>query len=135
MNTRVMRFVVVGGIGFVLQVVTLTILTRFFGWTYGCATILAVEVAVLHNFRWHERWTWAERQEGSRVKRFIRFQVLTGFMSIAGNVWLTAFGVEVLGLHPVAANVVAVLTMTSANYALADRWAFRASRIPGAFRA
>ena len=52
------KFVIVGCLGFVLQLLTLWALTSLAGWPWLPATAAAVEVAVLHNFVWHERWTW-----------------------------------------------------------------------------
>ncbi len=38
-------------------------LTLLLGPHYLVATALAVEMAVLHNFFWHRRWTWADRRD------------------------------------------------------------------------
>jgi putative flippase GtrA len=54
------RFNAVGIIGLVVQLLVLAVLLRF-GLHYLAATTMAVEAAVLHNFLWHERWTWSER--------------------------------------------------------------------------
>ncbi len=54
------RFNAVGIIGLVVQLLVLAVLLRF-GLHYLVATTVAVEAAVLHNFLWHERWTWSER--------------------------------------------------------------------------
>ena len=70
MTRRVSRFLTVGAIGFVLQLGTLTLLTQAVGWPYEPATALAVALAVLHNFWWHERWTWRDRTAtGPRARR------------------------------------------------------------------
>src|ERR1035438_3026162 len=52
------RFNLVGIGGFALQLGMLWVLARLFGVHYLIATALAVEIAVLHNFAWHEAWTW-----------------------------------------------------------------------------
>jgi putative flippase GtrA len=64
---RPARFAVVGAIGVVVQLGTLEALTAL-GCHYLWATGLAVEVAVLHNFMWHQRFTWRDRG-GSRLPR------------------------------------------------------------------
>lgn len=126
MKTRVPAFIIVGAIGFVLQLVSLALLTTAVGWPYEPATAVAVELAVLHNFWWHERWTWRDRTESRAgvIGRFLRFQLTTGFTSLAGNMVLMAVCVELLGLHAVAANTVSVVLMSAANFLLADRWVF-----------
>lgn len=126
MNNRVPAFVIVGAIGFVLQLVSLALLTTAAGWPYEPATAVAVELAVLHNFWWHEQWTWRDRTESRAgvIGRFLRFQLTTGFTSLAGNLVLMAVCVELLGLNAVAANAVSVVLMSAANFLVADRWVF-----------
>jgi putative flippase GtrA len=94
------------------------------------ATLFAVEAAVLHNFPWHERWTWRDRSAGAAglTGRLLRFHMTTGITSIGGNLAMTALGVELVDLNPVVANVISVGLMSLANYLVADRWVFVAPR-------
>ena len=55
---RWLKFNLVGGIGIVVQLLALFVLKTAFGLNYLIATALAVEGAVIHNFLWHERFTW-----------------------------------------------------------------------------
>ena len=57
---RFLKFNGVGAIGFALQLALLALLLRL-GLHYLAATALAVELTILHNFAWHERWTWRDR--------------------------------------------------------------------------
>jgi putative flippase GtrA len=119
----------VGALGFVLQIGAITLLTVAGGWPYLAATALGVELAVLHNFCWHERWTWNDRsygdvRPGTRLGRLARYHAGTGATSIAGNVLLTVVIVEQLGMAPVLANAIAVAVMSCANFLVADRWVF-----------
>jgi putative flippase GtrA len=116
-------FLVVGWFGFALQLSVLAFLTSVAHWPWLPATIVAVELAVVHNFLWHERVTWRDRHNGG-FKRFARFNVATGITSIAGNVMLMAAFIGLLGLRPVAANVLAVATMSVVNFFVSDRWVF-----------
>jgi putative flippase GtrA len=116
-------FLVVGWFGFALQLSVLAFLTSVAHWPWLPATIVAVELAVVHNFLWHERVTWRDRHNGG-FKRFARFNEATGITSIAGNVMLMAAFIGLLGLRPVAANVLAVGTMSVVNFFVSDRWVF-----------
>src|SRR5215831_4684123 len=83
------KFAIVGVLGFLVQLSTLYLLIVFAHWSWPAATLTAVECAVVHNFFWHERWTWA-RRIGSltwreRADRFVRFNLANGITSIAGN--------------------------------------------------
>jgi putative flippase GtrA len=128
MNPRVMAFITVGSLGFAVQLVALWALTFGAGWSVAAATATAVEAAVLINFFCHERWTWRDRrsEENSRVGRLWRFHVATGLTSLVGNVVVTVVLVSGLGIPALAANVVAVVLSSAANYRAADRWVFNA---------
>ena len=52
-------------VGFVVQVATMAAAGRVHGVHYLLATAVAVELAIVANFLWHERWTW---QDGPRAK-------------------------------------------------------------------
>lgn len=123
---RVRAFLVVGAIGFVVQIAALQTLLSILHWTYLPATALAVEAAVLQNFLWHERWTWRDRRDlgANRVERLLRFHVSNGLLSIVGNMIVMTVGVEVMGVQPVIANVMAVAAVSVVNYFAADRWVF-----------
>ena len=54
MSDRFARFATVGALGFVLQLTALALLAAA-GLPYLLAAAIAVELAALHNFWWHER--------------------------------------------------------------------------------
>src|SRR5204863_529945 len=74
-QSRAIRFVIVGAIGFVVQIAALWALTVLGGWRWLPATLAAVEVAVVHNFLWHDRWTWPAGAGSRRsiLGRFVAF--------------------------------------------------------------
>jgi len=57
------KFNFVGGIGIVVQFGALFLLKSVLHFEYLAATAIAVEAAVLHNFIWHEQFTWADRTQ------------------------------------------------------------------------
>jgi putative flippase GtrA len=122
---RIAAFVAVGAVGFVIQLAALATLLAA-GCPYLPATAAAVEAALLHNFLWHERWTWADRTSGTRgmVARLTRFNLTMGSTSIGGNVGFMALYVGVFGINPLAANVLAVASTAVANFLISDRCVF-----------
>jgi putative flippase GtrA len=90
------------------------------------ATVAATEAAVLHNFVWHLRWTWADRRTGPQAvwRRLVRFNIANGGISLVGGAMLMALLVDAIGLHYLAANLVTVLACSVANYLASDRWVF-----------
>jgi dolichol-phosphate mannosyltransferase len=123
-----LKFNLVGLIGFVLQTGALFVLTRAApGVNYLAATAMAVELAVLNNFVWHQRWTWSDRPaltKGETLRRLWKFNVTAGLVSLVGNLVLMSVFVGRLGLPVVGANVVTVVVCSLVSFLLADRIAF-----------
>ena len=82
-----LKFNAVGLIGVGVQLAALAFFRSLLGWGIRVATLTAVECAVLHNFVWHERWTWAHRELSARgiVGRLLKFNVSNGLISMLGN--------------------------------------------------
>jgi putative flippase GtrA len=123
---RFVKFNSVGVVGFVLQLAVLATLLHA-GVHYLVATMVAVESAILHNFIWHERWTWRDRPSAGRTRlaRLWRFHALNGLVSLAGNLLLMRLLVGTLGLPAIVANTIAVLACSIVNYVAGDRVVFR----------
>lgn len=128
MGLRFLRFNAVGVIGFGVQLLVLTLVLQL-GAHYLAATALAVEAAVLHNYLWHERWTWKDRPVGghTRLARLWRFHLLNGLVSLVGNVLLMRLFVGTLQIPAIPANLAAVLVCSLVNYFASDRIVFDAS--------
>jgi len=123
---RAGKFYFVGAAGMAVQLAALWLIRGLLDVPYLPATALAVETAVLHNFLWHERWTWADRA-GSRWTRLARFHLGNGLLSLVGNVAMMKLLVGIFGMHYLAANVVAICVCALANFALAEWFVFRGS--------
>lgn len=119
---RLLKFSLVGAFGIGVQLGVLTLLARW-RLNYLLATGLAVEAAVLHNFVWHERFTWAERG-GRAFGRLLRFHLSNGVVSIAGNLLLMRLLVGKAGVPVLVSNVVSIAVCFVANYLVSDRWVF-----------
>src|SRR5262245_54964395 len=87
---RLSLFLAVGWLGFILQLAALALLVSVAQWPWLPATVVAVELAVIHNFCWHERVTWRDRRTRpglarsgtvAMLSRFVRFNVATGITS------------------------------------------------------
>ena len=131
---RWLVFNAVGTMGVAVQLAALVGLTELAGLNYLLATALAVESAILHNFVWHERWTWRDRGPGAggRLARLARFNLLTGAVSIGANIVFTGLYASVLGVHYALANLLAIASCSLLNFLANDRLVFRAA--PGAER-
>jgi putative flippase GtrA len=123
-------FNAVGLIGVAVQLAVIAMLVHVFAWNTMIATAVAVESAVLHNFIWHQQWTWKDRRTGSpreTALRLIRFQALNGAVSLVGNLAITGVLMTAFRVDAVLANAAAIVACALVNFAASDRVVFRAS--------
>ena len=122
------KFNTVGVLGFGLQSAVLFVLTHnLHRFSYLGATAVAVELAVLNNFVWHQRWTWKDRPSTTKretLRRLAKFNVTSGLVSMAGNLILMGILVGRLGLPVIGANLFSVAACSICSFVLADRIAF-----------
>jgi putative flippase GtrA len=143
--TRWGKFNLVGAIGIVVQFAVLFLLKGVLHVEVLIATAIAVEIAVLHNFVWHERFTWADRivrsspdsnfvrtvctpnrlliSPGS-FRRLRRFHLANGVVSILGSVAVMKILVDLDHKNYFAANAIAIAVCALANFLLSDQWVF-----------
>lgn len=128
---RFLRFSLVGMIGAALQLALLAALTKLFVPDYLLATVIAVELTIIHNFAWHQRFTWRERSSAGAaqiLRRFVELNLSTGMISILGNLVLMKLLVEAARLDVLLANLVSVGACSLVNFAVGDRLIFGADQ-------
>jgi len=123
--TRWLKFSAVGGIGIGVQLAMLALLLRWHV-HYLAATVIAVEIALLHNYVWHKYWTWAGREK--RSGRLLRFHLANGLVSVISNLLWMRVLTGWLHVPPLPANLVAIGATALLNFALGDRWVFAVKR-------
>jgi putative flippase GtrA len=120
---RWLKFNFVGGIGIVVQLIALALFRSVLNLHYLLATALAVETAVIHNFLWHERFTWKDRPSAHRRQSFTRllkFNASNGGVSIVGNLLIMRALVGQYHLNYMIANLIAVAVCSLVNFLLSD---------------
>ncbi len=168
------KFNLVGGIGIIVQFVALFLLKSVLHFNYLAATAIAVEAAVVHNFVWHEQFTWVDRVQpswrtvaprpsgaeqspekrgfgwrsafsaaikplfswrasapavlrsryGPSFRRFLRFNLTNGAVSILGNLALMKVMVGQGHMNYLLANAIAITLCSLANFLVSDTWVF-----------
>ena len=129
---RWLKFNLVGGIGIAVQLLILIVLKAGLGLHYLLATGLAVEGAVVHNFLWHEHFTWRDRSLADQATgswaRLARFNLTTGVLSIAGNLLfmkiLAGFG----HMNYLLANGITITACSVLNFLVSDEFVFAETR-------
>lgn len=136
------KFNFVGAIGIGVQFAALFLLKSVLGFDYLFATAFAVEAAVVHNFVWHEQFTWADRIKLDRIQpdgivrhglepswrqslpRFLRFNLTAGAVSLIGNLALMKVMVGQGHMNYLLANAIAITLCSIANFLVSDEWVF-----------
>jgi putative flippase GtrA len=133
---RLGKFAAVGAMGMAVQLGTLAQLNRAFPGHYLFASAAALELTLLHNFVWHIRYTWRDRQNDTPwLDSLVKFHLSNGAVSIGGNLALMWVLVQHAHLPVVFANLIAIACCSLANFALGDHWTFaRAHPATGASR-
>jgi putative flippase GtrA len=131
MNTarRFLRFNAVGALGIGVQLATIWAMTDLAGVPYVVSTIVGVSLALAHNFYWHLRWTWGDRQlTGSRAAHaLLSFVVANGVVSFGGNILIMIALVSGADVPVLPANLIAIAACGLVNFWLGDTVVFSPS--------
>ncbi len=130
MFLRWLKFNTVGLVGIGVQLAALTVYSSLLHIHYLVATAMAVETAVLHNYVWHELWTWRDRRaprDGWRAIawRLLRFHLGNGLVSLLSNLLLMKFFVGSWGMKVLPANLLSIAITAVANFLIAEFFVFR----------
>ena len=133
MTARWLKFSAVGILGVAIQLGALRVLYGWLRLEYLAATGLAVEVAVLHNFVWHQRWTWRESAEpcGGVAARLVRFHLSVGLVSAIANLVLMRWLVGTCHAPYLSANLACIAAGSVANFLVSELFVFRGRRAAG----
>lgn len=128
MLIRWLKFNFVGLLGVGVQLLVLHILTTRIQLNYLLATAIAVECAILHNFFWHEAFTWKNRQlsanKSQRFRRFLRFNMANGSVSLGGNLLLMGILSGFFKWPYLIANIFSISVCALLNFYLSERHVF-----------
>jgi len=121
---RWIRFNIAGLLGMIVQMIVLMVATRLFGVNYILATVLGVECALIHNFIWHERYTWHE-QKLSRalpkvMERLLRFNLTVGAFSILGNIIFMRIFAGELEFPLIPATLLTIAILSIGNFLISE---------------
>jgi putative flippase GtrA len=123
-GVRWLKFNAVGAGGMVVQLAVLAALKSGLQVDYLVATALAVEAAVVHNYFWHQRFTWVDRVAGKLLARLFKFNLTTGMVSVLGNVGVMGILVGRAHVNYFVANLVTIAVCSIANFLVSDWFVF-----------
>jgi putative flippase GtrA len=120
---QLVRFGVVGGVGFVVNLVVYALCVHPLGLDYRVAAVIAWIVAVMNNFVLNRHWTFDAR-DGRASFQAIRFVTVSLLAFVFSLLLLTLF-VEGAGIAKVPAQALAVAGATPLNFLGNKLWSFR----------
>jgi putative flippase GtrA len=120
---QLIRFGLVGGIGFVVNIVVYSICVHSVGLEYRVAAVVAWLVAVANNFIFNRHWTFDAR-DGAAHFQAIRFLVVS-LIAFGFSLLLLTLFVESLGIAKVPAQALAVALSMPLNFLGNKLWSFR----------
>ena len=128
--TRLLRFNLVGLLGIVTQLTTLTVLNHIFPHHYLLTSTFAVELTLLHNFAWHIRYTWPQTKITLRAATgtLLRFHLSNGLISLLGNLALMRSFVRSAHIPVLLANTLSIACCGLANFLVTHHWVFSQSQ-------
>ncbi len=127
LRSRAAKFMCVGMAGAAAQLFVFSILVERFHLQTMAGAALAVELAIVHNFAWHERFTWRNRRVSGAwpaCLRLARFHAANGLISLAGNTILTYVFVQRCHFGPVLSAVASIAVCAPLNFLAAEWWVY-----------
>jgi putative flippase GtrA len=120
---QLVRFGLVGAIGFIVNLAVYALFVHPIGVDYHVAAVAAWMVAVANNFILNRHWTFEARDGRARFQAF-RF-VLVSLVAFGFSLLLLTLLVESGGLAKIPAQAIAVAASTPLNFLGNKLWSFR----------
>jgi putative flippase GtrA len=121
---QLIRFGLVGGVGFVINVAVYALCVHGLGLDYHLAAVAAWLVAVINNFALNRHWTFDARAGRARFQA-IRFLTIS-LVALGFSLLLLMLLVENAGMAKIPAQALAVAASMPLNFLGNKLWSFRA---------
>jgi putative flippase GtrA len=118
---QLVKFCVVGGAGYVVNLAVYTLLLDAVGLHYISAAVGSFLVAVTNNYTWNRLWTF-RAQRGGVAYQGMRFLIVSTMALLANLAVL--HGLVTLGLGEVIAQAIAIVLVTPVNFVGNKLWSF-----------
>jgi putative flippase GtrA len=120
---QLVRFGLVGGVGFIVNVAVYALFVHSVGLDYRAASVVAWLVAVMNNFVLNRHWTFDAR-DGRAHFQAMRFLIVSLVAEVFSLLLLTLF-VQGAGIAKIPAQALAVAASMPLNFLGNKLWSFR----------
>jgi len=111
-----------------LQLASLALFNHWAGRHYLVASAAAIEITLLHNFVWHQHYTWRDRRdETTGLSQLLRFHLSNGLVSMVGNLAVMRILIHEGHAPLLISNCIAIVCCSFVNFYLGNDWVFAGS--------
>jgi putative flippase GtrA len=114
------KFCVVGGSGYVINLVVYALLLGLGAHT---AAAISFVISAANNYWWNRHWTFAH-QKGHFALQGARFFAVSTAALLVNQLWLVVF-LDLAGLGKIVAQAIAIVLVTPLNFVGNKLWSFR----------
>lgn len=125
-SNEVIRFLTIGGVGFIVNFIMLTILYHHFKMPIVIADTLSAETALIATFFGYNFWAFKGHHHISKRNKFLKFQI-SAAIGVIINITIVSLLVRYAGLYYGLSLVIGTLTGLIWNYNLNKRVIFKSS--------
>jgi putative flippase GtrA len=122
------KFLLVGWIGMIVNSSCLYLFKGILGFPLIPASLMAIEIAIIHNFFWHRHWTWRDRngdKSQSFSKQLLTYNLMMGSVDLVVNVSILWVLTTVFGVHYLISNIVGMMCGPLIKFWLNEKVVFR----------
>ncbi|WP_163938372.1 GtrA family protein [Paraferrimonas sp. SM1919] len=127
LNHKLFRFAIVGGGGFIVDLIVFSLLLELLGFSLGVARAIAFVVAATFTWWGNRIFTFNKAEKTSKLKQWVKFfsvacfAAIPNFLVFSLLIWLLPNDV----LAPYFALVAGILVGMLFNYFFSNKWVFK----------
>lgn len=125
------KFILVGWIGMIVNSGCLYLFKGVLGFPLIPASLMAIEIAIVHNFFWHRNWTWRDRngdENQSLLRQLLTYNLMTGSVDLVANVTVLWLLTTFLGIYYMIANIAGMIVGPFIKFWLNEKVIFKEMR-------
>ena len=127
------RYMVVSWVGMLVNTACLYLFKGVLGIPIIPASMMAIEIAIIHNFVWYRNWAWGDRREQQRerlpfFRQLLLYNVATGLVDLIVNVSILWLLYRVFGVYYLIANIIGMILGPFIKFWLNEKIIFKETR-------
>lgn len=120
---QLIKFVIVGAIGTLVNISVLFLLTEFFKFLYLISEVIGFTLATINNYLLNKIWTFEENIQVKIIRKYIQYFIVC-LLSLILNLIVLFLLVEVFDFWYILAEIVAIMVSFVINFIGSKFWIF-----------